>query len=240
MFDFMGSMVDMFNNVVVNNNSSGLNHFDDAGEVDLSKIKFVKSPNFDARRNGQKPFSIVMHHTGSTNFNSDIAWLTNKQANASTHYIISQNGEIVQMVSTKDRAWGVGTSYWKFDNGVETHDLNNVSISVEMTNIGMLSQGQDGKYYYNAGRDNKEWTLDMPVYGELVYPDGHKLKGGAVQYPYAQTDAAMRLCKALIKMYPEIKKEYILGHFQVAIPSGRKSDPSFTFNMEDFKNKVFG
>ncbi|AFY61795.1 N-acetylmuramoyl-L-alanine amidase [Synechococcus sp. PCC 6312] len=61
-------------------------------------------PHFSSR-NGQLITSIVVHYTTSRNINGTISWFKNPISKVSAHYIIGQDGKIVQMVRDSDKAW---------------------------------------------------------------------------------------------------------------------------------------
>ena len=58
-------------------------------------------------RNGQTIHTIVLHSTYGSYLGS-VAWLKNPTAKVSSHYIISETGEIRQLVDEKDTAWANG------------------------------------------------------------------------------------------------------------------------------------
>lgn len=88
------------------------------------------SPNHDARQLQL----IVLHHTQMASF--DEALRTLKSANASgrvsAHYLIGEDGRIVQLVDERARAWHAGAGRW----GVLS-DLNDASIGIELDNDGV-------------------------------------------------------------------------------------------------------
>ncbi len=87
------------------------------------------SPNFDAR---SLPVTmLVLHYTGMQDAASAIERLTNAEAKVSAHYLIAEDGQIVQMVSEDDRAWHAGKSYWR---GIT--DVNSASVGIEIVNPG--------------------------------------------------------------------------------------------------------
>jgi hypothetical protein len=61
-------------------------------------------PNLSSR-NGQPITAIVVHYTTSRNIDGTISWFKNPDSRVSAHYIISQEGKIVQMVKDSDKAW---------------------------------------------------------------------------------------------------------------------------------------
>jgi N-acetylmuramoyl-L-alanine amidase len=87
------------------------------------------SPNFDARRH---PIQfIVLHYTGMKDGEAAVNWLTNPQSKVSSHYLVHEDGRIIQMVEEMDRAWHAGAGSWK---GLT--DLNSRSIGIEIQNPG--------------------------------------------------------------------------------------------------------
>ena len=94
------------------------------------KIKFVHSPNF-SQRTSRKIESIIIHYTGMKTTQDSIKRLKSEKSKVSCHYLIENNGNIVQMVRDQDIAWHAGVSYWDGKKG-----LNNGSIGIELQNKG--------------------------------------------------------------------------------------------------------
>ena len=87
------------------------------------------SPNFDERT---LPISmVVLHYTGMQDAASAIARLTEEAAKVSAHYLIAEDGQIVQMVDEEKRAWHAGKSHWR-----RIDDVNSASIGIELVNPG--------------------------------------------------------------------------------------------------------
>ncbi len=89
------------------------------------------SPNFGPRRDGMRPDMIVLHYTGMQSGEAAEMWLCNPESEVSSHYIVHEDGRIVQMVREADRAWHAGRSSWR---GVT--DINSCSIGIEICNPG--------------------------------------------------------------------------------------------------------
>lgn len=90
---------------------------------------WTPSPNFDER---QLPITIlVMHYTGMKDAASAINWLANPEAKVSAHYVVTEDGQIVQMVDEEKRAWHAGRGFWR---GIT--DVNSASIGIEIVNPG--------------------------------------------------------------------------------------------------------
>lgn len=90
--------------------------------------EFRETPNQNFRKKA-KIDMIVIHATASDNFESTIQWLLNKKSTVSSHYIISKEGKVVQLVLESKKAWHAGKSVW---NGEE--NLNENSIGIELMN----------------------------------------------------------------------------------------------------------
>lgn len=71
-------------------------------------IKQDSSPNFGDRR-GHVPIMIVNHITDG-NMLGAVSWLKNPAAQASSHFVVSRKGEIIQLVALEKMAWCNGTS----------------------------------------------------------------------------------------------------------------------------------
>ena len=89
------------------------------------------SPNFGPRREGMKPDMIVLHYTGMETGDGAEAWLCNPESEVSSHYLVHEDGRIVQMVRESDRAWHAGKSSWRGET-----DINSCSIGIEIVNPG--------------------------------------------------------------------------------------------------------
>ncbi|MFC3208413.1 N-acetylmuramoyl-L-alanine amidase [Aquamicrobium soli] len=89
------------------------------------------SPNFGPRRDGLKPDMIVLHYTGMETGKAAENWLCDPASEVSSHYLVHEDGSIVQMVRESDRAWHAGKSSWR---GLA--DINSCSIGIEIVNPG--------------------------------------------------------------------------------------------------------
>lgn len=89
------------------------------------------SPNFGPRPDNQSVKLLILHYTGMPDDGQALSWLCNSQSQVSSHYFVHQNGEIVQLVREKDRAWHAGVSSWQ-----GASDINSCSIGIEIANPG--------------------------------------------------------------------------------------------------------
>jgi len=89
------------------------------------------SPNHGERRGFRRPEFVILHYTGMPSSEAAIALLRDPRAEVSSHYVVEENGRIVQLTPESRRAWHAGKSSWR---GVT--DVNSASIGVEICNAG--------------------------------------------------------------------------------------------------------
>jgi N-acetylmuramoyl-L-alanine amidase len=89
------------------------------------------SPNHGERKGGIAPNMIVLHYTGMPDNDAAIRLLCNPAAQVSAHYVVLQDGYIIQLVAEARRAWHAGTSSWAGET-----DINSCSIGIEIANPG--------------------------------------------------------------------------------------------------------
>ena len=92
----------------------------------MKLIHKFKSLNFDNRDN-KKISYIILHYTALPSIDESINFLCKAENKVSCHYIISQNGQIYNLVHEKNRAWHAGQSKWLAES-----DLNSASIGIEL------------------------------------------------------------------------------------------------------------
>lgn len=102
-------------------------------KADYSKAALEPSPNFGPRRDGKTPIFLILHYTGVATAQEALDILKSPEREVSAHYLVHENGDVVQMVSEKARAWHAGQSFWKGER-----DLNSASIGIEIVNPGEL------------------------------------------------------------------------------------------------------
>ena len=93
--------------------------------------RVVPSPNHDARTDGRRPDILVLHYTGMPDENEALLRLCSPAAKVSSHYLVFQDGSVVQMVPEARRAWHAGLSSWRGEA-----DVNSGSIGIEIANPG--------------------------------------------------------------------------------------------------------
>ena len=96
------------------------------------KTTLEYSPNFNSKKRIFKQIKfIIFHYTGMKKESEAINRLTNIQSEVSCHYLIKNNGKIIQLVPDLYIAWHAGKSSWK-----DYKSLNQNSIVIEITNPG--------------------------------------------------------------------------------------------------------
>lgn len=91
------------------------------------------SANFGPRQDGKKPDHLILHYTGLHTAQEALDILKCPSREVSAHYLVHEDGQVVQMVAERERAWHAGKSFWKGER-----DLNSASIGIEIVNAGVL------------------------------------------------------------------------------------------------------
>ena len=89
--------------------------------------EWISTVNFNLR----KPNFIILHHTAQDSLAQTLKTFTITKPQVSSHYVIADDGRVVQMVSDYLRAWHGGSAIW----GKNT-DINSASIGIELDNNG--------------------------------------------------------------------------------------------------------
>ena len=95
------------------------------------KPKWVPSPNFGERKNGKAVNYIILHYTDTQTTEQALGLLLDPAREVSAHYVVEENGKIIQMVADEHRAWHAGVSQWHGET-----DMNSVSLGIEIVNPG--------------------------------------------------------------------------------------------------------
>jgi len=89
------------------------------------------SPNYEPRRGVARPDILLLHYTGMKTTQEALERLTDPGGRVSSHYLVFEDGRIVQLVPEARRAYHAGESSWE-----GTTDLNSRSIGIEIGNQG--------------------------------------------------------------------------------------------------------
>jgi N-acetylmuramoyl-L-alanine amidase len=91
----------------------------------------IASPNYGERNKGRRPDMIVLHYTGMPDVESALTRLCKAGTEVSAHYVVLEDGRVLQCVAEAKRAWHAGVACW---SGEE--DINSCSIGIEIINRG--------------------------------------------------------------------------------------------------------
>jgi N-acetylmuramoyl-L-alanine amidase len=98
---------------------------------DFPGAEVIASSNHGERRDACLPDMIVLHYTGMPTAEGALDWLCRPESEVSSHYMVFEDGRIVQLVPESRRAWHAGRSLWKGEA-----DINSLSIGIEIANPG--------------------------------------------------------------------------------------------------------
>ncbi|MCG6857968.1 MAG: N-acetylmuramoyl-L-alanine amidase [Salaquimonas sp.] len=83
-------------------------------------------------RKGNVPIDmLVLHYTGMVSGEAALKHLCAADSGVSCHYLVFEDGRIVQMVAESERAWHAGKAFWRGET-----DINSRSIGIEIVNPG--------------------------------------------------------------------------------------------------------
>jgi N-acetylmuramoyl-L-alanine amidase len=91
----------------------------------------IASANYGDRNKDRAPDMILLHYTGMPDVEGAIAKLCTAGTDVSAHYIVLEDGRIIQCVPEAKRAWHAGEASWAGEE-----DINSCSIGVEIINRG--------------------------------------------------------------------------------------------------------
>ena len=91
----------------------------------------LPSPNHDQRPLGVRPSLLILHYTRMSSGRAAIARLRDPAAKVSAHYLIDEDGCVMELVPEERRAWHAGIAGWR-----ALEDINSHSIGIELVNPG--------------------------------------------------------------------------------------------------------
>jgi N-acetylmuramoyl-L-alanine amidase len=116
------------------------------------------SPNFNDRPGGILPDMVILHYTGMRSALDALERLCDPAAEVSAHYMIDEEGGILELVDPDKRAWHAGVSHWRGRD-----NLNHYSIGIELVNKGH-------EFGYQAFPDSQiKALLDLLAYLKARY-----------------------------------------------------------------------
>jgi len=99
--------------------------YPDSGSVS----EVIPSPNHDERMLATD--ILLLHYTGMTSTAAAIGRLCDPASRVSSHYVVDEDGKVLQLVPEARRAWHAGQSSWQGES-----DINSRSIGIEIANPG--------------------------------------------------------------------------------------------------------
>src|SRR5260221_4047838 len=93
--------------------------------------RVLPSPNHGVRKGRARPDMILLHYTGLADAEAALKMLCTAQRRLSAHYVVLEDGSIVQCVIEARRAWHAGVSIWASNT-----DINSCSVGIEIANPG--------------------------------------------------------------------------------------------------------
>ena len=114
--------------------------------------KWISTVNFNLR----KPNFVIIHHTAQDSLQQTLRTFTLSKTQVSAHYVISDDGTVVQMLYDYLRAWHGGNASW----GKNT-DINSASIGIELDNNGFepFSEAQINSLVALLTRLKKDYNI---------------------------------------------------------------------------------
>ena len=118
----------------------------------MKYIAKYKSPNYNSRINSKIQL-IIIHYTALKNTKEAISHLCKKENKVSSHYLISQNGSVYNLVKDKFRAWHAGEAFWQGNT-----DINSISVGIELD---YDPNGKNNKFTFKMISSLKKLILNL-------------------------------------------------------------------------------
>jgi len=202
-------------------------------EPRLNGVPFVQSPNFSSRR-GFTPSAIVLHYTAGGSAAGSQSWLCNPDAKASAHFLISRSGDTRQLVDLTLAAWHCGVAELEHRGEMPSRQRE---IGIELANHGYLYR-LNGSFFYEIGRGLKRYRGPEPKFARLEYDNGREFEGYFEPYQPEQIEALQELLLKLKSAGYSEAVANLVGHEEIGMPLGRKSDPGPLFPWDRFWRKI--
>ena len=94
-------------------------------------IDLQPSPNHGERLGVAAPDMLLLHYTGMASTAQAVDWLRSPERSVSAHYVVLEDGAVLQLVPEARRAWHAGAASWAGQT-----DINSLSIGIEIANPG--------------------------------------------------------------------------------------------------------
>lgn len=94
-------------------------------------MRNIPSPNYNDRPDKAAITMLVLHYTGMPTAQAALDRMCNPKAEVSAHYMVDEDGSVIQLVEERHRAWHAGVSAWRGQT-----NINDISVGVEIVNPG--------------------------------------------------------------------------------------------------------
>ncbi|WP_349357694.1 N-acetylmuramoyl-L-alanine amidase [Stappia sp.] len=100
-------------------------------DTSLPAARLRPSPNHNDRPEGARIDLLILHYTGMESGAAALQRLIDPRSEVSAHYLVEEDGTILQLVPEARRAWHAGVAFW-----AGARDINDRSIGIEIVNPG--------------------------------------------------------------------------------------------------------
>jgi len=172
-----------------------------------SWVAWDPSPNFSAR-DGQPIDTIVLHATGGGSVRGALQRFKNRKSEASAHYVVLRNGNVLQLVELGNAAWHTSTKSTNIPN------MNQRSIGIEIVCPGGRRSASPITVCEDEHGSGTQWTCDRSTRLTPLKPLATYYRPKALErfvpYSEAQYRSVIKLVTYLVSCIPTIR--LITGH----------------------------
>lgn len=102
----------------------------------MISLQYHPSPNYNDRRAtklapANQIDMLVLHYTGMQSAQAALERMCDPEAQVSAHYMVTEAGQIFQLIPDHYRAWHAGLGFWRQET-----DINSRAIGIEIVNPG--------------------------------------------------------------------------------------------------------
>lgn len=211
-------------------------------------IPFAKRTPFAmVARGEQRPQGLIVHWTAGRPRDSAVATMEYGKNQGYFYLCIDATGQLWQSNKLSDWGWHTGNAAW---DGLDSPARQCVGVEVccagKVTPV-IVNGKRKFAPWYALGKDGQ-----IVSYADLLdesdvredkdgWDGDHSFAGWYHKYTEAQEATLKRLCLWLKENDPQnFKLEWVLGHDEIALPHGRKTDPgaSLTLGMPKFREDL--
>jgi len=190
--------------------------------------KFGNFNNFEKNKN-KKQIILCNSFRGHNQYLNSLKYRDNENYKKVPNYFITRSGEIVGLMPDDC-----------YSNFFSDYEVNKNSIIISLENLGWLKKVPLSEDYYNWINEKNSGEVLERKWREKIYWQ---------KYTDEQLDSLTELCKKLTKKF-SISKSFIGHNTKVdgikifngivcrSNYSNKYTDPSPSFNFEEFKNRI--